>query len=149
MEFTIKLHKKPRGVFVFIDDDEDEHELFGIAMKQADLSNDIIHCYNGQEAYQYLMSSSEEIFAIICDVNMPKVDGLELKRMIEMTPELKTKSIPFIFHSSTGTVAEVKTAYSLNIQGYLQKANDIEGTVSSIRRVIAMWTDVIHPKDIH
>jgi CheY-like chemotaxis protein len=148
MEFCIKLDKMPRGVFLFVDDDKDEHELFGIAMKQTGLTNKIVNCYNGQEALKYLENQKEDIFIIICDINMPKMDGLELKRSIELIPELKLKSVPFIFHSSTSTAAEVKTAYSLNIQGFLQKANDIEGTVSSIQRIVAMWTDVIHPKDL-
>ena len=58
---------------------------------------------DGVEALSYLRETNDEIFIILCDLNMPKMDGLELKGMIELTAELKIKAIPFIFHTNTGT----------------------------------------------
>ncbi|MBA3665838.1 MAG: response regulator [Bacteroidetes bacterium] len=148
MEFQITLYKKPHGVFLFIDDDKDEHDLLEIAMKKTGLTNPIVNCFNGQEALNYLTTTKDSVFIVLCDLNMPQMDGLELKRRIEMLPELKTKAIPFVFHSNTSSTAEIKTAYSLNIQGFIPKSVSIEGTVSSLQRIVAMWTDVIHPKDL-
>jgi CheY-like chemotaxis protein len=140
--------KKPKGIFVFVDDEKDEHRLFKHALKSMGLSNQVVSFLSAREALVYLKDVKEPIFAIFSDLRMPVMDGLEFRRIIEMTPELKIRSIPFFFHSSIASNAEVKTAYSLNIQGYLKKAYDIEGTISSLEKVIALWTEVIHPKDL-
>jgi len=146
---TVKLHKKPKGIFLFVDDDKDEHFLLKMSMKQLEIKNQVVSCYNGLEALTFLRESDHEIFLILSDINMPKMDGLEFKRMIDLIPELKAKAIPFFYHTSKSTPAEVKTAYSLNIQGYLKKAPDIDGTIRSIARIIELWTDCVHPKDFY
>lgn len=146
--FLNTLNKKPSGVFVFIDDDKDEHYLLKIAMKTIGLPNQVVSCMDGSEAYNYLKETKDEIFIILSDLNMPKMDGLELKRLIDMTPELKLKAIPFIFHSSTSSNEEIKTAYSLNIQAFVTKASSIDGTIKSLQHIIALWSDCVHPKDL-
>jgi CheY-like chemotaxis protein len=143
-----ELNKKPTGIFLFVDDDRDEHFLLKLAMKDLGLDNQLISCYNGTEALAYLKETKDEIFLILTDVNMPKMDGLELKRMVELIPELKAKAIPFFFHSNSASPAEVRSAYTLNIQGYLRKAIDMDGTINSLRRIIDLWTDCVHPKDL-
>jgi CheY-like chemotaxis protein len=142
------LPKKPQGIFVFVDDDRDEHFLLNIAMKELKLDNKMASFYNGAEALTFLRECEEDIFLILSDMNMPKMDGLELKRMIELIPELKAKCIPFFYHSNTSSSLEVKTAYTLNIQGYIRKAIDTEGTVESLKRIVQMWTNCVHPKDL-
>jgi CheY-like chemotaxis protein len=144
-----KIHKKPKGTFVFIDDDKDEHFLLKMAMKSLGLTNPVLCFSHGQEALSFLKESQEEIFVVLCDITMPKMDGLELKRIIDLTPELKVKCIPFFFHSSNDKPTEIRTAYSMNIQGYLMKAPDLEGTIESLHRVIELWTDCVHPKDLN
>jgi CheY-like chemotaxis protein len=79
---------------------------------------------------------------------MPAIDGLQLKRLIEQTPELKECAIPFVFFSNSSSHAEIRAAYSLNIQGYFTKAATHEGTIDSLLRIIAFWANCVHPKDL-
>ncbi|MDF2437333.1 MAG: histidine kinase [Bacteroidota bacterium] len=139
---------KPTGVFLFVDDDPDEHELLQIAVKRSGYTNHCVFCSNGQEALDFLRTTNEEVFVVLSDLNMPVMDGLELKRAIENDNILKSKAIPFIFHSSTGNPEEIKTAYSLNIQGYFAKSMKLEGTIKSLNKIVDFWTDCIHPKDL-
>jgi CheY-like chemotaxis protein len=147
-EFLKSLDRQPQGVFVFIDDDKEEHQLLKIAMQEIGLDNPIVTCMNGAEAFDYLKKTKDDIFIILSDLNMPAMDGLSLKRLIDITPELKIKAIPFIFHSNSSSNAEIKAAYSLNIQGYIQKSPNLEGTIKSIQKIVSLWTDCIHPKDL-
>ncbi len=139
---------KPQGIFVFVDDDKEEHELLAIAVESLGLQNPVKSFLNGEEAYQYLSTTNDRVFVVISDLNMPKMDGLAFKRLIDLTPALKLKSVPFIFHSNTGTLAEIRTAYSLNIQGFFKKADDLEGTKESIRKIVEFWTNCVHPEDL-
>lgn len=145
---NLPLLKNPEGVFVFIDDDEDEHELFKLAIKAIGLTNKIISHHNGLEALEYLKKAPDRIFMIVCDINMPKMDGLELKRSMELIPEIKIKAIPFFYHSSTASEAEIKAAYSLNIQGFLQKALSLDITKQNFTCIFNLWTNCVHPLEL-
>jgi len=139
---------KPTGIFLLVDDDPDEHELFRIAMDQLGLSNKIVIKSNGKEALEYLKSTDAEIFAILCDMDMPLMGGLKFKESIENDPDLKVKAIPFIFHSNDSKAEDIIKAYTLNIQGYFAKSMTLEGTKASLEKIIAFWTDCIHPKNL-
>src|SRR5438552_3006087 len=115
-----EIIRKAKGVFVFVDDDKDELELLNAVVNALGLQNPIKSFKDGEQALEYLKKTKDSIFLILCDINMPKMDGLELKRMIDLMPELKIRAIPFFFHSSSATPAEVRAAYALGIQGYLQ-----------------------------
>ncbi|MCW3075963.1 MAG: histidine kinase [Bacteroidetes bacterium] len=148
MQQSLILDKKPKGVFVFVDDDTDELMFLKEAVKALGLTNQVVCCINGLEALNYLKETEDEIFMIVSDLNMPKMDGLELKRMIEITPELKIKAIPFVFHSSTSRDSEIKSAYALNIQGFFNKAPTVEGTAKNLFKLFSVWTECVHPKDL-
>lgn len=149
MKEEIKLAVRPKGLFVFVDDDHDEQELLKIAMDHLGLDNPVHTCVNGEEALNFLKTCTDDIFLILSDLNMPKMDGLEFKRMIDLIPEIKIKAIPFFFHSNTSSRAEVKAAYASNIQGFLKKADSVSGTVYSLTCLINLWTTCVHPKDLH
>jgi CheY-like chemotaxis protein len=139
--------KHPKGSFVFIDDSKEEQILLKEAVKELGLKNKVHFFKDGQEAFRFLKETKENIFLILSDINMPVMDGLQLKRLIELTPEVKLKAVPFVFHTQVETAAEVRAAYANNIQGYIRKASSLEGTVNSLRRIISMWNECIHPKD--
>jgi CheY-like chemotaxis protein len=135
---------KPKGVFIFIDDDEEEHELFKLALREI-CPNPVLSAYNGEDGFSLIRENKNNIFLIISDMNMARVNGLELKRLIESTPELKMKAIPFVFHSTVTDELVVKEAYSLNIQGYIQKRSDVKTSVEVLRHFIEFWTKTMHP----
>jgi CheY-like chemotaxis protein len=134
------------GLFVYIDDDADDHKLMRIALEHLEIRNEVKYFFGAEEALAFLKSTREQIFLILCDVNMPKINGLEFKRIIELTPELKLKSIPFVFLSTSAGELEVKEAYSLGIQGYFQKGMDINVTIEYLRKITSFWASCVHPQ---
>ncbi|MGQ0826927.1 MAG: response regulator [Bacteroidota bacterium] len=138
---------KPDGVFIFIDDDVHEHIMFEKALKKF-CDNEIKSAYNGEEAFKLIKHTKENIFCIISDINMPKVNGLELKRMIENTAELKIKSIPFFFHSTHDNGIVVKEAYSMGIQGFIKKSENMSESVKNLELIIKFWSTIVHPNSV-
>lgn len=146
IDFTKSKH--PTGLILFIDDDDaDEHRLFKHSMKQTDVKNKIKTFSNGEDALEFLTTTEEEIFFIISDINMPKMDGLELKRRIESDLEIKSKAIPFVFHSNQTSPAEIRTAFTLGIQGFIKKG-DYHETVQLLIALFYFWSNGIHPKEV-
>lgn len=137
----------PKGKFIFIDDDVQEHIMFKKALKIY-CDNEVVSAYDGEEGLNLIKENKDDIFIIICDINMPKINGLELKRMIEGTPELKIKAIPFVFHSTHDNGIVVKEAYALGIQGFVKKADDLTQSVTNLDILIRFWSSIVHPNSI-
>jgi putative nucleotidyltransferase with HDIG domain len=78
----------------------------------------VIEACDGQEGLQMAKDHHPEL--IISDALMPRMDGFQLLRMLQMEPELK--SIPFVFHSSIYTGAkDEELAFSLGAAAFIPK----------------------------
>ena len=82
---------------------------------------------------------------MISDMNMPKMSGLEFKKAIDSDELLRTKSIPFIFATSSSTKAEVSEAYDYRVQGYFPKPLSSEEQANMLDIIIKYWIISRHP----
>jgi CheY-like chemotaxis protein len=130
---------------VIIDDDSDDRELLGELTTELRPDHEIRYFVNGVDALKYLQTTPEQPFIILCDVNMPLMNGLELLEEIESTPFLKQKSIPFIFLSTSGDKRYVIKAYELSAQGFFQKPSEIGELASVLRLTFDFWAKCLHP----
>ena len=136
------MESKP---IVAIDDDDDDLELIENALKALDVKNKII-CFNKSvKALEYLQTSSDQPFFILCDVHMPVIDGLALRKKIYEDEKLLVKSIPFLFLSTSKSDQFVKKAYSLYVQGYFKKPDDFEILKELLKNIITYWKNSYRP----
>ena len=68
---------------------------------------------------------------IICDVNMPVMDGYEVLESLQSMPE--TSLIPFIFLTARSDLQEVRQGMELGADDYLMKPLNIQDLLLSIR----------------
>ena len=134
------------GNILIIEDDADDKEILEDVIVSLGNTNKIVWKTNGEEALSYLCTSNEKMLIIFCDVNMPIMNGLELKRLIDADPVLRKKSIPFVFYSTAATENAIEEAYTtLSIQGFFKKENDFHKTKAIINTVLEYWKNCIHP----
>ena len=76
------------GPVIIVEDDVDDYELIELAFKSLGVTNEIVFFRNGEKALDYLLNTPRNPFIILCDVNMPGMDGFELREAI------KTNKIP-------------------------------------------------------
>jgi len=134
-----------KGPIILIEDDEDDQYLINKILEELQIPNGL-HIYsNGLEALQYLKITAEKPLLILCDVNMPVMNGLELRSEIEENPYLKQKSIPFIFLSTSGDMSVVKEAYKGTIQGFYKKESSYDIFKSNIEVIVRYWQSCLHP----
>jgi CheY-like chemotaxis protein len=124
---------------LIIDDDDDDLDLIRDALKQLDVENEIIVFDDGQNFLNFIRSTENRAFFILCDVNMSKINGLELKKMIYDDERLRLKCVPFIFMSTSGASAEVMRAYSYGVQGYFIKPHTFEGIKDLLQYIVHYW----------
>lgn len=113
------------GPIVLIDDDVMDKHLLQEALTELQVPNELIWFDNCEDAWKFLKQTIVQPFMIICDINMPRITGIEFKLQIDKDPQLREKSIPFILHSTTADPFTIKQAYTtMTIQGFFTKPND-------------------------
>lgn len=134
-----------QGPIIMIDDDEDDQFLLKSVLEELNVDNRLIIFDNGLDALNFLGVTREQPFLILCDVNMPVMNGLELRIKIDGNEYLKKKSIPFVFLSTSGGKEIVRTAYDATIQGFFKKENSFDGYREQIKLILAYWASCLHP----
>ncbi len=134
-----------KAPIVVIEDDEDDQLFIQQAIKNLDIINPVVFCNNGVEAMAYLMAAHESPLVILCDVNMPTMNGIELRQLIEVNEYLKKKCIPFVFLTTAGDQGLVNRAYSMTIQGYFKKERTFAGLTEQMRSILDYWDKCLHP----
>lgn len=131
---------------IFVDDDPDEHETFRAMLDSLKIKA-ALKCFIAcDEAFKYLKTTEDSPSIIFCDINLPKKSGLEFKKDIDDDQQLRKKSIPFVFYTTSAKQKEIQTAYSeLNIQGFFEKQNGIEETKNLLMLILQYWYHCKHP----
>ncbi len=84
-------------------------------------------------------------FFILCDINMVKLNGIKLKKIIYDDERLRIKCVPFIFLSTSSASDSIMKAYSYGVQGYFIKPNNLEKLKSVLQAMITYWSESHHP----
>lgn len=134
------------GPIVLVDDDEDDEQLLREALNELGIENSLVHFEDCEKAFEYLKATDDKPFLILSDVNMPKLNGIEFKRKIDADPLLRSKSIPFVFFSTSVNKMAIDIAYKeMTVQGYFQKANNFQELKLLINLIIDYWKVCHHP----
>ena len=128
-----------------IDDDQEDLDIFSYAFREIDMGNEIVTFCDGIKALEFLKKSEREFLFILCDINMPKLNGLELRQCIYDDVLLRQRSIPFLFLSTADNRIFVDKAYDLSVQGYFRKPAHLDEVKEMLRSIIVYWQYSHHP----
>jgi CheY-like chemotaxis protein len=125
---------------LFAEDDEGHATLVERNLRRAGVANPIVHVRDGQEALDYVRGegahagrSPDELLLIVLDINMPRVDGIEVLRQLKAGPS--TSRIPVIMLTTTDDPSEIERCYELGCSVYVTKPVGYEEFVEAVRRL--------------
>lgn len=130
---------------ILIDDDSDDLELFNEAFNALEIENEVIPFDDAYKALNFLKHGERQPLFILCDINMPKLNGLELRQKIYDDEILRQKSIPFLFLSTANNRIFVDKAYDLSVQGYFKKPAHLNEIKEMLQAIIIYWQYSHHP----
>lgn len=136
------------GPIVIIEDDKDDQEILGEIFKKLNIPNKTIFFTNGDQALQYLTATTIEPFIIFSDINMPKLNGIELRIKVHKTEDLRMKSIPYLFFSTVAEQQHVIDAYSKSVQEFFVKPSDFGEMTNMIKNIVEYWNNCVSPNYI-
>lgn len=136
-----------KGPIIIIEDDIDDQTLLTSVFAAMEVKNPLKVFDDAIAAFDYLANTREQPFLIICDINLPKIDGFEFRNMILESEYMRRKSIPFIFLSTSDRREIVDRAYELVVQGFFTKKNHYSEMVKDVEMIYAYWSACRHPNN--
>lgn len=136
------------GPIIIIEDDVDDQEILTEVLKELDYANEIIFFEDGEKALDFLINTSIEPFIIFSDINMPKLNGVELREKVHNNEDLRIKSIPYLFFTTSAEQKHVVDAYSKSIQGFFVKPLSFNDLKRTIRIIVEYWQECVSPNYI-
>ena len=111
-------------IILIAEDDIGHFILTKRHLRQAGISNKIIHLPDGQAASNYLHqecinAEDNTKFILLLDIRMPKIDGIEILEMMKKNPKLQ--KIPVIIVTTSDNPANIKKCKELGCQEYIVK----------------------------
>lgn len=134
-----------KGPIILIDDDEDECEIMDDVLKRQAISNKLLYFKRGADALTYLSETEDQPFIIFCDINMPLMNGMQLRQRIVEDDYLRNKSIPFIFYTTTASKHSISEAYKMSVQGFFQKETLFADIGTLVKSICNYWDVCHHP----
>ena len=137
-----------RGPIIIIEDDIDDQEILASIFKELNYDHKLIFFSDSVQALDYLTSTDIEPFLVLSDINMPKLNGMELREKIHNNEDLRMKSIPYLFFSTSAEQKYVIDAYSRSIQGFFVKPDNYNKLKSTIVKIVEYWQECVSPNYI-
>lgn len=134
-----------QGPIIVIEDDSDDQEILEEIFKKLGYPNEVMFFSDGYEALDYITQTNVQPFLILSDINMPKLDGFELRRKIHNNEELRIRCIPYLFFTSGADRKAVTDAYSMSAQGFFIKPSRMVDLENTIRKIIDYWQECYAP----
>ena len=133
------------GPIIVIEDDMDDQQILVEIFQKLGYSNKIVYFTDGNEALEFLNKTDVQPFLILSDINMPRIDGFELRNKVFTNEQLQLKCIPYLFFTTGANKKAVTDAYALSVQGFFLKPNTMQGLEKTIKKIIEYWQECIAP----
>lgn len=132
------------GRIIMIDDDREDIEIFTevyeMVQKAEGFTNELVTFYNPQEALEHLLNIDDAPFLIVSDINMPGMNGFELRKKTFENDKLAEKAAPYIFLTTAGNDPDLmRRAYKVSTQGYFAKPYDYNEYKELLTTIIKYW----------
>jgi CheY-like chemotaxis protein len=130
---------------ILLAEDDDGHaRLIERNLHRAGFVNRIVRAKDGQEALNIVRGTNglppNTQFLLLLDINMPRVDGLEVLRQLKA--DARTARIPVIMLTTTDDPRDVARGYELGCSVYVPKPVRYEAFVEAMRR-LGLFLEII------
>ncbi len=133
-----------------VEDSPNDLELTLTALEKSRLANEVVVTRDGAEAADYLFRRGP--FAdrqpgnpavVLLDLKLPKIDGLELLRMIRQDDEIGRT--PVVLLTSSREERDVITGYKLGVNAYVVKPVAFGEFLQAIQDLGVFWAVLNEP----
>ena len=129
---------------LLVEDNALDAELTISGLKEGNLANQITWVKDGQQALDYLFREGDYSDRanmpprlVLLDLKMPKVDGIDVLRLIKSDP--RTRSIPVVVMTSSEEESDIAKSYELGVNSYVVKPLNFTMLADVTRKAGFYW----------
>lgn len=112
-------------ICLLIDDDQDDHEIFALALEECGAAMELLSAFDADEAKAMLRSGvTPRPDYIFLDLNMPRVNGRDLLMELKLWPSLL--DIPVIIYSTSSEIIDLLETQKHGAVAFIVKSSSIE-----------------------
>ena len=116
---------------LIVDDSETLRSQLRKALEEA--GHEVVEGYDGVNGLETL-NSNPDVELILCDVNMPEMDGLEMVRLVHLEDDLK--GIPILMLTTEASKASKEIGKDAGVVAWITKPFKSEKVISAVERVL-------------
>ena len=136
---------------ILVEDNPADIELTLDALKENNLANRVRVLKDGEEAVDCIFRQGkycdddicEHPALILLDLNLPKIDGLEILRRIRS--DERTKAIPVVVLTSSRLDKDRIESYHLGVNSYIVKPVEFENFAKAVAQIGFYWAVLNKP----
>jgi CheY-like chemotaxis protein len=135
---------------LLVEDDPKDVELTLTALDEHHLANRVTVVCDGAEALDYLhhggkykMRGGGDPILVLLDLKMPRVNGLEVLKIIKADENLKM--IPVVVLSSSRETPDLIECYKHGVNAYVVKPVDFSEFMKAVKQLGIFWAAINEP----
>lgn len=135
---------------LLVEDNEHDVDLTLAALEEYNLANEVVVARDGVEALDYLYQRGKHSdradglpAVVLLDLNLPKVDGLEVLQRMKIDPVLK--QVPVVMVTASRVEQDLVRSYELGVNAYVVKPVDFQKFIESMRQIGCFWAIINEP----
>ncbi|MBV9575972.1 MAG: response regulator [Gammaproteobacteria bacterium] len=132
---------------LLVEDNPEDAELTMRAFKKNNVTNNILHLKDGEEAINYLFPENQPTNhppkVILLDLKLPKVDGIQILKRLKTNEQ--TKMIPVVILTSSQEEKDIVESYKLGVNSYVTKPVEFEKFIDAVARLGLYWLILNQP----
>ncbi len=127
---------------LLVEDTPSYQELMAVAFEENNILDQLYIVENGEDALKFLHREKEYANVpipdlILLDLDLPKINGYELLKIIKQDQHLKL--IPVIIFTSSTQQQDILQSYDLQANCYLNKPYDLEDFLTLVKTSLNFW----------
>lgn len=133
---------------LLVEDNDIDVALLKRGLKALGVDHSVMRVHDGMEALDLLRANAERAclphpFFVLLDINMPRMNGLELLAELRASEELRATRV--VMFTTSDNPEDVKRAYDACATGYIVKPDSKPELIAALSTLHRFWEACEHP----
>ena len=133
------------AIILLVEDNADDRDLTLRALEKNNIASKVVIASDGQQALDYMYCEGAHAgrdpravpFVVLLDLNLPKIDGLEVLRRLRAKDG--TKVVPVVILTTSDEEKDIIEGYKFGCNSYVRKPIDFGQFREAVRQLGLYW----------